>query len=106
MAIAEYERQYHRAKWQDDDGESSDGDTTIAASSSKASSSHGEGSEYEDDAHLDDMSSDDSNWAAMEDELGRPGTDPEGTRRSRYIGTLKHALFSTRIDAEGDVRFR
>lgn len=80
LAIAEYERQYHRAKWHDDDDASSPGNTTGAASSSKASKTEGEGSEYDDDGHLDYISSDNSLWADMEDEFGRPGTDPEGMR--------------------------
>lgn len=50
----------------------------MASDSDKEDGDVGDGSEYADDGHLDNIPSDDSVWAVMEDENGRPGTDPEG----------------------------
>jgi len=51
-----------------------------------------EGVADEDDSHdLNDMSSEDSHWAMLEDEQGRPGTDPEG---KSYLPTLRSEIIA------------
>ena len=82
-AIHNYEQRYSKAKWALSAYASSDASPELFGSSpgdstdmDEEKSSHG--STDKSDSHLDEMDSDDSNWAAMEDEQGRPGTDPEG----------------------------